>query len=79
MATYSRTFSNDSSTNTQSSNLPAVRQPMQSMELGQIIVHSLEVVSEALENKDVPVTAAETFPEPISGICLWQKKCLPCD
>lgn len=68
MATYSRTMGNNSSTDTQSSNLPAVRQPMQSMELGQIIVHSLEVVSEALENKDVPVTAEQITKSVTEGV-----------
>lgn len=57
MATYSRTTSTN--TDTQTSSLPAVRQPMQSVELAQIIVHSMEVVSDALESGDVPVNVEQ--------------------
>jgi len=58
MAVYSRTTSNTSS-NSQLTNQTSTKEPMKSMELGQIIVHSLEAVSEAIENKNTPATSSD--------------------
>ena len=68
MAVYSRTTGNSSSTtNTQTSNTTTtVKEPVASMELGQIIVRSLEVVSDAIESKDTPATNSEQLTKSVT-------------